>query len=310
MPADAIGTDTVGLVYALGAYLSWGLVVPVHFRLLSGFSPSHILSVRILWSCLFAILLVLLWRNRVRTPFPLRPRHALLFASAGLIGVNWLLYLQAVNSGHLLDASLGYYINPLVSVALGALVLRERLRPLQLVAVGIAAAGVGIAVVLAGTLPLVALELAISFALYGLVRKVVGVDPAVGFLAETLILTPAALAWALSSPEPALPSDPRDFALLALTGVTTALPLIWFAAAAERLRLATLGLMQYIAPTCLLGLSVLAYGEHVAPHAIPMFGLIWLALALYAFDLLRASRAARERTRGETAAPTPGAMRV
>ncbi|MFK5597548.1 EamA family transporter RarD [Methylobacterium sp. HMF5984] len=297
----------MGLVYALGAYLSWGLVVPVHFRLLSGFSPSHILAVRILWSCLFAVALVLLWRNRVRTPFPLRPRHALLFVSAGLIGVNWLLYLQAVNSGHLLDASLGYYINPLVSVALGAVVLR----PLQRVAVGIAAAGVAIAVVLAGTLPLVALELAMSFALYGLVRKVVGVDPAVGFLAETLILTPAAFVWVLLSPEPALPPDPRDFALLALTGVTTALPLIWFAAAADRLRLATLGLMQYIAPTCLLALSVLAYGEHVAPHAIPMFGLIWLALALYAFDLLRAGRAARAHgVPGETAAPNPGAMRV
>ena len=182
----------MGLVYALGAYLSWGLVVPVHFRLLSGFSPSHILAVRILWSCLFAVLLALLWRRRVRSPFPLRRRHALLVASAGLIGVNWLLYLQAVNSGHLLDASLGYYINPLVSVALGAVVLRERLRPLQVVAVAIAAAGVALAVALAGSLPVLALELAVSFALYGLVRKVVGIDPVVGFLAETLILMPAA----------------------------------------------------------------------------------------------------------------------
>lgn len=313
----------MGLVYALGAYLSWGLVVPVHFRLLAGYSPGHILAVRILWSCLFAVVLVLLWRRRVRKPFPLRPRHALLFVSAGLIGVNWLLYLQAVNTGHLLDASLGYYINPLVSVALGAAVLGERLRPLQYVAVAIATSGVGIAVAWAGELPLVALELAVSFALYGLVRKVVGVDPAVGFLAETLILTPAAFVWVLLSPEPALPPDPTAFALLALTGVTTALPLIWFAAAAERLRLATLGLMQYIAPTCLLGLSVLAYGEHVAPHAVPMFGLIWLALALYAVDLLRAERQARgdaaadqaaaadrSAAADQTAAPTRGAMRV
>ncbi|WP_375465256.1 EamA family transporter RarD [uncultured Methylobacterium sp.] len=280
----------MGLVYALGAYLSWGLVVPVHFRLLSAFSPSHILAVRILWSCLFAVGLVLAWRRRVRSPFPLRPRHGLLVVSAGLIGVNWLLYLQAVNGGHLLDASLGYYINPLISVALGAVVLGERLRPLQVAAVGVAAAGVGIAVGWAGAVPVVALALAVSFALYGLVRKIVGVDPLVGFLAETLILMPAAATWVALSPEPALPPDPRDFALLALTGVTTALPLIWFAAAAERLRLATLGLMQYLAPTCLLALSVLAYGEELAPHAVAMFGLIWLALALYAFDLLRAGR--------------------
>lgn len=310
MPGVAIGTDTLGLVYALGAYLSWGLVVPVHFRLLSGFSPSHILAVRILWSCLFSVLLVLAWRRRVRSPFPLRPRHGLLVVSAGLIGVNWLLYLQAVNGGHLLDASLGYYINPLVSVALGAAVLGERLRPLQLGAVAIAAAGVALAVAWAGALPVVAFELAVSFALYGLVRKVVGIDPAVGFLAETLILTPAALVWVLLAPEPALPSDPGNFILLALTGVTTALPLIWFAAAAERLRLATLGLLQYLAPTCLLGLSVFAYGERVAPHAIAMFGLIWLALALYAFDLLRAGRSLRaEPAPVRTTAPGPG-MRV
>ncbi|GJE62501.1 EamA family transporter RarD [Methylobacterium trifolii] len=280
----------MGLVYALAAYLSWGLVVPVHFRLLSAFSPSYILAERILWSSLFAGGLVAVWRTRLRTPFPLRPRHGLLVLSAGLIAVNWLLYLQAVAAGYLLDASLGYYINPLVSVALGALVLRERLRPVQIAAVAIAAASVALAVAWAGDLPLVSLALAVSFALYGLVRKVVGVDPIVGFLAETLLLAPAALVWLLLSPEPLLPSDTGSLGLLALTGITTALPLIWFAAAAERLRLSTLGLLQYLAPTCLLGLSVLAYGERVEPHRAAMFALIWLALALYAVDSLRATR--------------------
>ena len=130
----------MGLVYALAAYLSWGLVVPVHFRLLAAFSPNHILAERIVWSSLFAgaLTLALAWRGRLRLPLPLRPRHALLLLSAAMIGVNWLLYLHAIDGGHLLDASLGYYINPLVSVALARVVLGERLRPVQAVAVGIA----------------------------------------------------------------------------------------------------------------------------------------------------------------------------
>ncbi len=284
----------MGFVYALGAYLSWGLVVPVHFRLLGAFSPAYILAERILWSSLFAGGLVVLWRNRVRTPFPLKPRHALLVLSALLIAVNWLLYLRAVDQGHLLDASLGYYINPLMSVGLGAVVLGERLRPVQMAAVGIAAAGVVVAVAWAGDLPAISLALALTFALYGLVRKVIGVDPVVGFLAETLILAPAAALWLWLSPDPLFPAGSRDLLLLMLTGVTTALPLIWFAAAAERLRLATLGLMQYLAPTCLLALSVLAYGERVETPRIAMFVLIWLALALYAVDAFRAGRQGRQ----------------
>ncbi len=283
----------MGFLYALAAYLSWGLVVPVHFRLLDGFTPAYILAERIIWSGLFVGALVLVWRARLRNPFPLRPRHALLVASALLIAVNWLLYLQTVKAGHLLDASLGYYINPLVSVGLGRLVLGERLRPLQLVAVALAASGVGVAVVWAGDLPLVSLSLAVTFALYGLIRKVVGVDPTLGLLAETLILAPFCAVWLWQAPEPFLPPETRGLVLLLLTGVTTALPLIWFAAAAERLRLATLGLMQYIAPTCLLVLSVLVFGEHVEPQRIVMLALIWLALALYALDAFRTGRAAR-----------------
>ncbi|AYO82414.1 EamA family transporter RarD [Methylobacterium brachiatum] len=284
----------MGLVYALAAYLSWGLLVPVHFRMLGAFSPNHILAERIVWSSLFAgaLALALATRKRLHLPLPLRPRHALLAVSAVMIGINWLLYLYAIDRGHLLDASLGYYINPLVSVAFGRIVLGERLRPLQAVAVGIAAAGVAVAVVWAGELPILSLSLAVSFALYGLVRKIVGVDALVGFLTETLLLLPAAVAWLILSPEPFLPAEPKNLALLMLTGLTTALPLIWFAAAAVRLRLTTLGLLQYVAPTCLLCLSVLAYGEHVEPPRAAMFALIWVALALYSVDALRGRRPA------------------
>jgi len=284
----------VGLVYALGAYLSWGLLVPVHFRMLGAFSPNHILAERIVWSSLFAgaLALALAARKRLNLPLPLCRRHALLAVSATMIGVNWLLYLYAIDRGHLLDASLGYYINPLVSVAFGRIVLGERLRPLQAVAVGIAAAGVAVAVLWAGELPALSLSLAVSFALYVLVRKIVGVDALVGFLAETLMLLPLAILWLVLSPEPFLPAEPKSLVLLMLTGLTTALPLIWFAAAAVRLRLTTLGLLQYVAPTCLLGLSVLAYGEHVEPPRAAMFALIWAALALYSFDAFRGRRPA------------------
>ncbi|MFY9295031.1 MAG: EamA family transporter RarD [Methylorubrum rhodinum] len=284
----------MGLLYALAAYLSWGLVVPVHFRLLAGIPAETILAQRIAWSALFVTALIALLRRRLANPFPLKPRHALLVASAGLIAFNWLLYLRAVETGHLLDASLGYYINPLVSVALGALVFGERLRPLQAVAVGIAVLGVVIAVVMAGRLPLLSLGLAVSFALYGLTRKIVGVDGTVGFCAETFLLLPAALGYLLLAAPP-VPSDARTWSLLALTGVTTALPLIWFAAAATRLTLATLGLMQYLAPTCLMLLSTLAYGETLSEDRIVLFALIWIALVLYATDALRQNRQRRMR---------------
>ncbi|WP_019904026.1 EamA family transporter RarD [Methylobacterium sp. 77] len=283
----------MGFIYALGAYLSWGIVVPVHFRLLDSVPAGSILAHRIVWSSVLVVGLLAILRRRVRNPFPLRRRHALLIASAGLIAVNWLLYLVAVQSGHMLDASLGYFINPLMSVALGAVVLGERLRPVQAVAVGLAAAAVMLAVALAGHLPWLSLSLAASFSLYGLVRKVVGVDAMVGFAAETFLLLPVAGFYLAFLAEPVVNGDPARLALLVLTGATTALPLIWFAAAAQRLTLSTLGLMQYLAPSCLLGLSVLVYGERLEPHRAVLFVLIWLALALYAADALRAARKAK-----------------
>lgn len=298
----------MGLIYALAAYLSWGLVVPVHFRLLDAIPPSTILAQRIAWSALLVTGLIALLRNRLANPFPLRPRHGLLVVSAGLIAINWMLYLVAVSSGHMLDASLGYFINPLVSVALGALVLGERLRPVQTVAVAIVVLGVVVAVAMAGRLPLLSLGLAVTFALYGLVRKLVAVDGTVGFCAETFLLLPAALAYLVFAAPP-VPDDARTWGLLALTGVTTALPLIWFAAAATRLTLATLGLMQYIAPSCLLGLSTLVYGETLTPDRVVLFGLIWLALVLYAYDAIRHERRRRAALPAARTAPLAGERR-
>ncbi|KMO19705.1 EamA family transporter RarD [Methylobacterium platani] len=277
----------MGLFYALGAFLSWGLVVPVHFRLLDGVPAWGILAHRIVWSSLFIVLLLATLRLLRRAPrIRLERRHGFLLLSALLIAGNWSLYLWAVQNGRMLDASLGYFINPLVNVALGALVLRESLRPLQLAAVALAAIGVVAAVAAAGSLPWVALALAVSFAIYGLIRKLVPIDPILGLGAETIALLPIALAYLAVAPTPP-GQGTGQWLLLMLTGITTAVPLMWFAAAASRLKLSTIGLLQYISPTGLLVLSVLAYGESLPPSRALVFGLIWAGLALYALDAAR-----------------------
>ncbi|AWN51013.1 EamA family transporter RarD [Methylobacterium sp. 17Sr1-1] len=291
----------MGLIYALGAFLSWGLVVPVHFRLLDGVPAWGILAHRIVWSSLFIALLLAGLRLMRRGPgFTLQRRHGFLVLSALLIASNWSLYLWAVQNGRMLDASLGYFINPLVNVALGALVLRESLRPLQLAAVALAGIGVVAAVVAAGTLPWIALALAVTFAVYGLIRKLVPIDPILGLGAETFALLPIALAYLSLAPTPP-GQDTGQVLLLMLTGVTTALPLMWFAAAASRLKLSTLGLLQYLSPTGLLLLSVLVYGESLPPSRALVFGLIWAGLALYALDVARPRSVAAHRPGDEPA---------
>ena len=283
----------MGLIYALLASLTWGLVVPVHFRLLKELPPGSVLAHRVVWSALFVCVLLLVLRKRLRSPLPLRPRHGLLAVSATLIATNWLLYVIAVANNRILDASLGYFITPLVGVALGRLVLGERLRPVQAAAVGIVVLGVVLAVVMAGRLPVLSLGIAVSFAFYGLVRKVVGIDAMLGFAGETFVLLLPALGYIAFAPGMEPPPDGHLLVLLALTGATTALPLIWYAAAAQRLTLASLGLVQYVAPTCLMLLSVFVFGETLTLDRIVLFSLIWLALVLYAGDSFRAARAAQ-----------------
>ncbi|SEP45076.1 chloramphenicol-sensitive protein RarD [Methylobacterium sp. ap11] len=277
----------MGLIYALGAFLSWGLVVPVHFRLLDGVPAWGILAHRILWSSVFVTLLLIGLRAMRRGPvISFQRRHLFLLISALVVAGNWSLYLWAVQNGRMLDASLGYFINPLVNVALGALVLRESLRPLQLAAVALAAIGVAAAVVAAGALPWISLTLAVSFAIYALIRKLVPIDPILGLGAETFALLPLALAYLALTPAPTGLGG-WQWLLLVLTGVTTAVPLMWFAAAASRLKLSTIGLLQYLSPTCLLGLSVFAFGESLPLSRVLVFGLIWAGLALYALDAAR-----------------------
>ncbi len=284
-----------GVLYALAAFSMWGLAVPLHFKLVSAVPALQILAHRIVWASAFALGLILIgrqWRRLVEA-LTSGSRLLLLGLSAGLIAVNWLIYIWAVNSGHLVQTSLGYFINPLLNVVLGVLFLRERLSPAQTVACLVAALGVLVLAGTSGEMPWVALALACSFGCYGLVRKIVPVAPLVGFCVESLLLTPLALgylAWVvMKGQSPAFQGDLRLDALLILTGLSTALPLIWFAAGAQRLKLSTIGLLQYLAPSGQLGLGVLAYGEEFGWTDAFAFGLIWVALAIYTGSALRSA---------------------
>ena len=287
-----------GVFFALAAFTSWGLL-PVYWKLLAGIPAHEILMHRLLWTGVFAALLVVVASRGAEVRAILRsPRDLLaLTASSLLLAGNWLTFIWAVNRGQIVATSLGYYLNPIVSVALGVLVLRERLRPLQLAAVGLAAAGVVAFGVLRGELPWIALVLASSFALYGLIRKTVPVASIAGIAVETGIIAPfaaLAIAWreghGAGAFSKAAALGGHKPVLLIASGVVTALPLIWFASATRRLRLATVGILQYIAPSIALAVAVLFYDEpFTRAHAVA-FACIWTALALYSLETWRASR--------------------
>ena len=292
-PAAESRRTRAGVAYALAAFSTWGLVVPLHFKLLAAVPALEILAQRIVWASVFALGLIALGRRLgelARTLVPSR-RLALLSLSAGLVATNWLTYIWAVNAGHLVQTSLGYFINPLVNVGLGILFLGERLRPAQIAACALAAAGVAILTVSGGEMPWVALTLAVSFGFYGLVRKIVAVEPLIGFCVESLMLAPLAVVFLTSAlaqgRAAAFQGDARLDLLLVLTGLTTAAPLIWFAAAAQRLKLSTVGLLQYLAPTGQLALGLVVYGEPFGLTDLVAFGAIWTALAIYTASALR-----------------------
>jgi chloramphenicol-sensitive protein RarD len=288
-------TRASGFAYALAAYLAWGLI-PIYWKQLTGVAPLELIAHRVVWSFVFVGVLLSVSRRWPEVKRALSQRKTLgaLLLSTSLISCNWLIFIWAVNTGHMMEASLGYYINPLLNVVLGRMVLGERLRPLQLVAVGLAGLAVLYLTVGLGVLPWVSLLLALTFGLYGLVRKMAPVEPLTGLAVETGLATPLAVLFLLLVPLAQegrlMPGTPRESLLLLASGVITGLPLLWFALGAKRLRYSTLGIVQYLAPTCQLALAVLAYGEpFTARHAVT-FILIWMAVLLYAADGVRASR--------------------
>ncbi len=291
MPSSRLKARSVGgVAFAAAAYLSWGLF-PLYFRALAGVPPAEILAHRIIWSGLFLAALISVQRHWAEVATQLRAPGTLrsLGATAVFISTNWLIYIWAVNSGRVLEASLGYFVNPLVTVLLGVLFLRDRLTPRQVLAIALAAAGVLWLVVRAGRVPWVALALAVTFGLYGLLRKQVRVDAVAGLLGEVGVLAPLALLYVASLHHAGnghFGAGARQSALLAMSGVVTAVPLIWFAKGVERLRLSTIGLLQYLNPSFQFAIAVFAFGERfTSAHAIA-FGCIWISLVIYTAEAL------------------------
>lgn len=283
----------IGVLSAVAAYGMWGML-PSYFHLLQGFGPLQILAHRILWSLLALIVIVGAAGRfgRVRTALAAFRLRLMLLCSASLLAINWVIYIWAVQNEHVLEASLGYFINPLVNIALGVAVLGERLRSVQLAALALAVAGV-LVMALGGGSFWIPLALAVTFALYGLVRKMAPVDALSGVLGETLILAPAALAllyWLAAKGVPTFPAEAHVGVLLALSGVITATPLFLFAVAAKRMRYSTLGLIQFIAPTLQFLQGVLLNGEPFTTRHAVTFGCIWTGCAVYAASLVRGAR--------------------
>lgn len=281
-----------GIVAALVAFTTWGLY-PLYFMFVAHVPPLHVVLHRSVWSLVFmAILLGVIGRWQWLVPLARQPRQwARYGVCALLIAANWLVYVHAMQTHQVLQASLGYFINPLFNVALGVLVLRERLRVAQWLAVALAGLGVVWLTWLAGGVPWIALALALLFSLYGLVRKTAPLGALEGLAAETLLLAPlaaACMAWlAWRSTAAPIWLTPSTLAWLALSGPLTALPLMFFGIAARRLTLASVGVLQYVSPSLQLLLGILVFGERFDAARVIGFALIWSALLVYTLDAVR-----------------------
>lgn len=292
------GEGRAGLLHGFAAYGMWGLV-PLYWPLLKPASAGEILAHRMVWSFAFVGLALLALRRWgwVKELAASPRKLGLLTVAAAVITVNWGLYIWAVNTGHVVEASLGYFINPLVTIALGVLVLKERLRPAQWTAVGIGFAAVLVLAVAAGRPPWISLTLAFSFAVYGLVKKKVNLGGLESLAAETAVQFLPALAYLVllgSRGTLAFGTEGAGhMALLASTGIVTAIPLVCFGAAAIRVPLSTLGLLQYLAPTFQFLLGVTYFHEAMPPERWAGFSLVWLALTILTWDALRTARRSR-----------------
>lgn len=275
-----------GVLFALSAYGMWGLF-PIYFKSVAAVSPFEVLSHRIIWSLVFMGLFILAsgrWQELIRHLLNKR-LLASLTATAILISINWVVFIWAVGEGRILETSMGYFINPLVSLLLGMTFLGERLRKAQWIAVSMAIAGVAYQLILLGSLPWVALVLACSFGTYGLLRKRILVDPFSGLLIETLLLSPFALIylfWLKQHDQLVFLTESTQLSwLLIAAGVITSLPLICFAAGAQRLTLTLNGLLMYITPSITFMLAVVIYNEPLDSNRLITFALIWSGLILF-----------------------------
>ena len=288
----------VGILLALAAYFIWG-IAPAYFKLIYYVPADEILTHRVIWSFFFMVALISISRQWPQVKRLLKtPKKVFLLAlSAVLVGGNWLLFIWAVNNHHMLEASLGYFINPLVNILLGMIFLGERFRRMQWLAVLLAACGVLVQLWAFGSLPIIALGLAFSFAFYGLLRKKIAVDAQTGMLFETLWLLPVAAIYLFGiadSPTSHMGQNSWSLNLLLMAaGVVTTIPLLCFTGAATRLRLSTLGFFQYIGPTLMFLLAVTFYGEVPGTDKMVTFAFIWVALAIFVMDAIYTQRRVR-----------------
>ncbi len=283
-----------GTFFALAAFASWGLL-PAYWKQMQEVMPFEILCHRIVWSCIFLFVIISLQKrwdevgNILKTPSKLKG----LIISGALIGLNWFVYIWAVNTGRVVETSLGYYINPMINVLIGYLLLGETFSRMQFIAVLFALAGVLYSLISYGALPLFALTLAITFALYGYSRKKIQAAPLPGLLIETMVLFVPALAYILFrliSAESYFMENLKLTLWMIGSGVVTSLPLLWFAAAARRLTLSTIGILQYLAPSIAFILGVFVYKEEFTYHNLITFGFIWMGVLLYTWEPLTKSR--------------------
>ena len=282
------GTPQQGVFYGILSYVLWGFA-PVYFKFLEHVPATEILSHRIVWSVVFIAVIMLILKSWSKLFAVLRQpkKLGLLFISACLIGANWYTYINAINSNHLLSASLGYYITPLVIILMAVIFLRERLSLWKIMAVCLAIIGVLIQIFMAGIFPWVALILATTFSIYSIIRKAINVDSITSLLVETAILLPFAIyfLFGISSQTGALHENGLYFNLLLIAaGIVTTLPLLFYAEAASRLTLSTLGFMQYLAPSIMWLLAVFLYHEPLSTSMLISFGFIWLGLVSYSLD--------------------------
>lgn len=283
-----------GLLYALISYGIWG-VFPLYWKMLLHVPPQQILAHRIVWSLLFLFLMLLWRRDKVFLQYLSSPVIlGILIVTGALIGVNWYTYIYAVNNNHIVDSSLGYYINPMVNILLGVVFLKERLTRIQVIAVSFAFAGVAYLTFHHGRLPVISLILAFSFGLYGLLRKKANLKSMPGLMVETLLLSPVALwyLWHMNTLGTGVfaHSSVLSDVLLILGGPVTALPLFWFGIAATRIPLSTLGFIQYLAPTIQLLIGIFVFSEPFNVAFLISFGLVWIGLGIYTYSVIKGMR--------------------
>jgi chloramphenicol-sensitive protein RarD len=293
------------MLFAVAAYTMWG-IAPIYFKALTHIPAAEILMHRVIWSVAVLVVLIvgLKQLGKVRAALKSKRVVATLLLAGFLLAGNWLLFIWAVNNNYMLEASLGYFINPLINVFLGRLFLGEQLRPVQKVAVVIAMIGVGLLVVSYGQLPWIALSLACSFSVYGLLRKQVNVDSMPGLFIETSMMLPVALIYYVffATVTADLTENSSQLnSLLLFAGILTTAPLLCFTAAAKRIKYSTLGMVQYIGPSLMFLLATVVYKEPLSQARLLTFVLVWTALAIFTYDAVRYYN--KHRPRKSTAKP-------